>query len=91
MKRTVAVMIFASGIAAGFFGGQVLGPAVAVEAQGAGAPGWQCRSWTRNDASATDVTEVGGWLANAMNVQLTSAGLSAGSRYALVACKQGTR
>ena len=82
MKRTAYLAIFASGLAIG--AGVAVGwPARVVEAQ----TGWQCRSWTMDEKG--DATAVGNWLGTASgDVQVTAAGLSAGSRYAVVACKR---
>jgi hypothetical protein len=83
MKRTAYVAIFAIGLAIGV-AAAAWWPATVVEAQGA----WQCRSWTIDEKG--DTGAVGTWLGTTPggNVHLTSAGLSAGSRYAVVACKR---
>jgi hypothetical protein len=81
MKRTAYVAIFVSGLAIGAVIA-VGWPAQVVEAQGA----WQCRSFTLEEKA--DAAVVGTWLGTAANVHVTSAGLSAGSRQAVVACKR---
>jgi hypothetical protein len=83
MKRTACVAIFVSGLSIGAV--IVVGwPARVVEAQAA----WQCRSWTVDEKG--DVGAVGTWLGTARSedIHLSTAGLSAGSRYAVVACKR---
>ena len=83
MKRTALVAIFASGLAIGV-GVAVGWPVRVVEAQGA----WQCQSWTLGEKS--DAGAVGTWLGTTStgNIHMAVAGLSAGSRYAVVACKR---
>jgi hypothetical protein len=80
MTRTAYVAIFVSGLVLGAF--VAVGPTRVVEAQGA----WQCRSFTLEEKA--DGAVVGTWLGTAANVHVTSAGLSAGSRQAVVACKR---
>jgi hypothetical protein len=48
--------------------------------------GWQCRSWTLDSNESADA--VGSWLGTAARVEISTAGLEAAGRYALVACKQ---
>jgi hypothetical protein len=80
MKRTMYGVVLGMGV--------MLGVAISmwsgrtVEAQAA----WQCASWTLEEKP--NVTAIGTWLGAAQTVQLTSAGLSAGSRFAVVACKR---
>lgn len=83
MNRTATVAIFALGLSLGA-GVALWWPAPVVEAQGA----WQCRSFTLEEKA--DAGVVGTWLgtANPDNVEMTAAGLSAGSRFAVVACKR---
>lgn len=80
MTRTIGGVVFGVGVVVGIvvatWSGRV------VEAQG----GWQCASWTFEEKP--NASAVGTWLGSAKTVQLTSAGLSAGSRFAVVACKQ---
>jgi hypothetical protein len=80
MKRTVFALTFVMGLVVGIAASRWL-PERAVEAQS----NWQCRSWNL-DAGA-DVTATGTWLSGARTVEITAAGLSAASRYTLVACK----
>ena len=72
-----------------FTAGVVIGVVVAglsrepvVSAQG----GWQCRSWTLESTQTSDA--VGPWLGTAARVEIATAGIEIGGRYALVACKQ---
>ena len=80
MKRMMYGLVLGMGV--------LLGVAIAtwsgrtVEAQA----GWQCAAWTVEEKP--NVTAIGPWLGAAKTVHLTSAGLSAGSRFAVVACKQ---
>jgi hypothetical protein len=57
-------------------------PEPVVSAQG----GWQCRSWTVESKDSVDA--VGPWLGTAARVELSTAGIEIGGRYAVVACKQ---
>jgi hypothetical protein len=81
MKRKVCGAIIGMGLLLGSVIA-LLWPARVVDAQ----TSWQCRSWTLEEKA--DATPVGTWLGQAKTVQLTAAGLSAGSRFAVVACKQ---
>ena len=80
MKRTMYGVVLGMGVAIGL--AIATWSARTVEAQGA----WQCASWTIEEKA--NVTAIGTWLGAAKTVQLTSSGLSAGSRFAVVACKQ---
>ena len=81
MKRTMSGAILGIGV---LFGLLIAAswPERVVEAQAA----WQCRSWTIEEKG--DAAVVGTWLGTAKTFQMTSAGLSAGSRFAVVVCKQ---
>jgi hypothetical protein len=83
MKLTAYIAMFMSGLAISAAMTMVW-PARVLEAQGA----WQCRSWTVDEKG--DVGAVGTWLGTARpeDIHLSSSGLSAGSRYAVVACKR---
>ena len=81
MKKTVGGAILGIGLLLGLLIGASW-PAQVVEAQTT----WQCSSWTI--AEKGDAAVVGTWLGTARTVHMTSAGLSAGSRFAVVACKQ---
>ena len=80
MKRAVSMSLFILGLAAG------LGSSMWWPERVAAQVGWECRSWTIEQRD--DATPIGTWLGGANDVQLTTAGLSAGSRYAVVACKR---
>jgi hypothetical protein len=81
MKKTVGGAILGIGVLLGLFIGASW-PGQIVEAQTA----WQCNSWTI--AEKDNAAVVGTWLSTARAVHMTSAGLSAGSRFVVVACKQ---
>jgi hypothetical protein len=84
MTRTAFAAIFAIGMAVGAAGMAAWWPVAVLEAQGA----WQCRSWTLEEKG--DAGALGTWLGttSTSNVLMTSAGLSAGSRFAVVTCKR---
>ena len=81
MKRTISGAILGTGVLFGLLIGASW-PERVVEAQTA----WQCRSFTLEEKA--DAAVVGTWLGTARTFQMTSAGLSAGSRFAVVVCKQ---
>ena len=81
MKKTVSATILGTGVLLGLLIAASW-PERVVEAQTA----WQCRSWTLEEKA--DAAVVGTWLSTARAVHMTSAGLSAGSRFAVVVCKQ---
>ena len=81
MKRTISGAMLAIGVLFGLLIGAAW-PERVVEAQTA----WQCRSFTMEEKA--DSAVVGTWLGTARTVQMTSAGLSAGSRFVVVVCKQ---
>jgi hypothetical protein len=81
MQKTVSGAILGIGVLLGLLIGASW-PGQVVEAQAA----WQCNSWTIEEKGNAAV--VGTWLGTARAVHMTSAGLSAGSRFAVVACKQ---
>jgi len=81
MRRMVCGAIFVVGLLIGF--GIAAWP---FERVVAAQSGWQCRSWTLDEKG--DATAVGTWLGAAQSAQIATAGLSAGSRFTVVACKK---
>jgi hypothetical protein len=81
MKKKVGGAILGTGVMLGLLIGG-LWPERVVEAQTA----WLCRAFTLEEKA--DAAVVGTWLATARTVHMASAGLSAGSRFAVVVCKQ---
>ena len=81
MKKTACGAILGTGILLGLLIAASW-PEGVVEAQTT----WQCGSWILGEKS--DAAVVGTWLGTARAVHMTSAGLSAGSRFAVVVCKQ---
>jgi hypothetical protein len=80
MKRLLVAIVFIAGIGLGYFVGASSETTLLAQRP------WQCRSWDMD--SKTDTSNaIAGFLGSAANVQLTSAALSANSRYAVVACK----
>ena len=78
--RKVLVVVFAAGFVAGMFTSHLLEPEASAQSN------WQCMSWTLD--SGGNLAAVGSFLAGAKTVELTSAGIEVGNRFALVACKQ---
>lgn len=81
MKKAVCGAMLGTGVLLGFLIAASW-PERVVEAQTT----WQCSSWTFGEKA--DAAVVGTWLGTARAVHMTSAGLSAGSRFAVVVCKQ---
>jgi hypothetical protein len=81
VNRLIGVGLLSAGVVTGVVLAR-LWPEPVVSAQGA----WQCRSWTLESKEGADA--VGPWLGTAHNVELSTAGVEIGGRYALVACKQ---
>ena len=81
VNRLIGVGLLSAGVVTGVVLAR-LWPEPVVSAQG----GWQCRSWTLESTDRADA--VGTWLGAAHNVELSTAGVDIGGRYALVACKQ---
>ena len=79
MKRLLVAIVFMTGLVLGYL---MAGSSTTVLAQRS----WQCRSWEMD--SKTDTSNaIAAFVGSAANVQLTSASLSANSRYAVVACR----
>ena len=80
MKRTMFAVLFVAGLLVGYFMARYSDTAVLAQRP------WQCRSWEMN--SKTDnASDIGTFLGSATNVQITSAGVEVGSRYAVIACR----
>ena len=80
MKRLMIAIVFMTGLVLGYLMAGSSGTTVLAQRS------WQCRSWDMD--SKTDTSNaIASFLGSAANVQLTSAALSANSRYAVVACK----
>jgi xanthosine utilization system XapX-like protein len=80
MKGPLVAMVFVAGLVIGYF---IAGHG---ETRLLAQRPWQCKSWEMD--SKTDTTgAIGTFLGNATNVQLTSAGVEVGSRYAVIACR----
>ena len=80
MKRTMVAIVFVAGLVAGYFVAGIGETTVLAQRS------WQCRSWEMD--SKTDTSNaIAAFLGSASTVQLTSAALSVGSRYEVVACR----
>ena len=82
VNRLIGVGLLSAGVVTGVVLAR-LWPESFVSAQGGV---WQCRSWTLDSKEGADA--VGPWLGTARNVELSTAGVEIGGRYALVACKR---
>ena len=80
MKRTISGAILGTGVLLGILIGASWSGRVEAQVN------WQCRSFPMEEKA--DAAVVGTWLGTAKTFQMTSAGLSAGSRFAVVVCKQ---
>jgi hypothetical protein len=76
----LAGFLFLAGLVVGLFAAQLL------ERDALAQSNWQCMSWSLD--SGGNVAAVSNFLSGAKTVELTSAGVSANNRIALVACKQ---
>jgi hypothetical protein len=81
VNRLISVGLLSAGVVTGVVLAR-LWPEPVVSAQGV----WQCRSWTLDLKEGADA--VGPWLGTAQNVELSTAGVDIGGRYALLACKR---
>ena len=80
MKKVVLAVVFAAGFLTGRSTSQLL------EREALAQSNWQCMSWTLE--SSGNLGSVSNFLAGAKTVELTSAGVEVGNRFALVACRQ---
>jgi hypothetical protein len=80
MKRGFVAIVFLTGLAGGFFMAHF--NQTTVLAQRA----WACKSFNM-DLNQDTSGAIGTFLGNASAVELSSAGLSAGQRFAVVACR----
>jgi hypothetical protein len=80
MKRALVVIVFLAGLAGGFFIAQFSQPTVLAQRA------WTCKSFNM-DLNQDTSGAIGTFLSNASAVELSSAGLSAGQRFAVVACR----
>jgi hypothetical protein len=81
MKTAMVAMVFLAGLVIGFFMAGYSETAVLAQRP------WQCRSWEMDSKTDNAAGAIGTFLGSATNVQLASAGVSVGSRYAVVACR----
>jgi len=80
MKRAMVATVFVAGLVAGYFMAGYGETTVLAQKP------WQCRSWEMD--SKTDTSNaIAAFLGSSTNVQLTSAAVTVGSRYAVVACR----
>jgi hypothetical protein len=80
MRKVAIAVIFAAGLLAGLFSSRLF------EREALAQGNWQCMSWSMD--SGGNVGAVSNFLAGAKTVELTSAGVAVGNRFALVACRQ---
>jgi len=80
MKRPMIPIIVLAGLVAGFVIAGFWETTVLAQRP------WQCRSWEMN-SKQDDAGVIGTFLGSATNVHLAAAGVSVGSRYAVVACR----
>jgi hypothetical protein len=83
MKRVMVLAVFLAGLVTGLWMARSKETTVLAQIQSA----WECKSFNM-DLNQDTSGAIGGFLRDAGSVQLTSAGLSAGQRFAVVACKR---
>ncbi len=81
VNRWMGAGLFTAGVVVGVAIAS-LRPEAVVGAQGS----WQCRSWTLEAKDGVDAA--GPWLAGAVQVEISTAGVEVAGRYVLVACKR---
>jgi hypothetical protein len=80
MKRTLVVIMFLAGVLGGFLLAQFNATTVLAQRP------WDCKSFNM-DLNQDTAGAISTFLSNASAVELSSSGLSAGQRFAVVACR----